>query len=96
MKIKVTKIRISLQISSVRTDTNKQILSFIWASQPFEGRHITFVHAGVSVLENCQFVDFPKLFKQGFQVFFFQVPRYLPDKQFNGILVLHVAALRMN
>ena len=75
---------------------NKQLWSYMGASQPFEGRHVTFVHAGVSVLENCQFVDFTKLFKQGFQVFFFQVPRYLPDKQLNGILVFNVAALRMN
>lgn len=60
------------------------------------GGHVTFVHAGVSVLQNSQFVDFPKLFKQRFQVFFLQVPRYLPDKQLYGILVFHVAALRMN
>lgn len=66
----------------------------IW--HPWESRHVTFVHAGVSVLENCQFVDFPKLFKERLQVFLLQVPRYLPDKQLNGILVFHVAVLRMN
>lgn len=57
---------------------------------------VTFVHAGVAVLQNCQLVDFPKLFEQRLQVLLLQVPRDLPDKQLDGILVFHGAALRMD
>lgn len=54
------------------------------------------MHACVSVLQNRQFVDFTKLFKERFQVFFLEVPRYLSNEELDGVLVFHGAAVRVH
>lgn len=54
------------------------------------------MHACVSVLQNRQFVDFTKLFKERFQVFFLEVPRNLSNEELDGVLVFHGAAVRVH
>lgn len=44
---------------------------------------------GVLVLDDSQLEDPTKLFEDGFQVLFLQVPRDLPHKQLDGIRFLH-------
>ena len=45
------------------------------------------MHSSVLILENGQFVNFAKLFKEWLEIFFVQITRYLPDKQFNCIMI---------
>lgn len=54
---------------------------------------ITFVHAGVTVLEDSQFVDLSKLFEKRLQVLLLQVARDLSYKELDGILVFHGAVV---
>ena len=61
-----------------------------------ETRSPTFVHAREAILEHRELVDLAELLEQRPQVLLVQVPRDLPDKQLNGILVFHVAVFRMN
>lgn len=47
------------------------------------------MHSRKSVFQYSEFVYLSEFLKQGFQVFFLQVPRNLPDEKLDGVVVLH-------
>lgn len=51
------------------------------------------MHPSITVLEDSQLVDLPKLFKKRFEVFLLQVARDLSYKELDGILVFHGAVV---
>lgn len=47
------------------------------------------MHARKAVLEHGELVDLAELLEERPEVLLVQVARYLPDEQFNGVVVLH-------
>ena len=47
------------------------------------------MHARKAVLQYSQLVDLAEFLEERPEVLLVQVPRYLPDEQFDGIVILH-------
>lgn len=56
-------------------------------------KRVTFVHAGVAVLQHGELVDLAELFEQRFEVLLLEVARYLAHEELDCVLVLHGAAV---